>query len=59
MTPTQKKVMALAKRMHELGVTEWDLAMRGIPLTAAEALVRKGFLFKTSEQHPIYKARIK
>ncbi|GEM_PF-4642619 len=58
-TKTQKKVLDLAKRMHEDGVTAWDLTMRGIPHSAAEALFRKGFLSKDSDTNPnpIYRIR--
>lgn len=58
-TKTQKKVLDLAKRMHEDGVTAWDLTMRGIPNSAAEALFRKGFLSKDSDTNPnpIYRIR--
>ncbi len=38
--------------MHEDGVTEWDLTMRGIPHSAAEALFKKGFLSKDSATNP-------
>lgn len=52
MTKTQKKVLELAKRMHGDGVTVWDLTMRGIPHSAAEALFKKGFLSKDSATNP-------
>ncbi len=51
-TKTQKKVLELAKRMHEVGVTAWELTMHGIPHSAAEALFRKGFLSKDSDTNP-------
>lgn len=51
-TKTQKKVLELAKRMHDVGVTGWDLTVLGIPHSAAEALFRKGFLSKDSDTNP-------
>lgn len=51
-TKTQKKVLELAKRMHAVGVTGWDLTVLGIPHSAAEALFRKGFLSKDSDTNP-------
>lgn len=59
MTKTQKKVLELAKRMHEDGLSEWDLLMRGIPLTAAEALFRNGYLSRdgVSGINRIYRLR--
>lgn len=42
MSKVQKKVIELAKKIG--GVTEWDLQMRGIPLTALKALERKGLV---------------
>ncbi len=53
MTKTQKRILELAKRMHSDGVTEWDLQMRGISISAADALVNKGHLTKTNDVYHI------
>lgn len=46
MTKTQNKILALTLAGHIEFVTEWDLLVRGLPITAADALVRKGRLNK-------------
>nr|UVX43014.1 MAG: hypothetical protein [Bacteriophage sp.] len=53
MTKTQKRILELAKRMHSDGVTEWDLQMRGISISAADALVNKGHLTKANDVYHI------
>ncbi|CAD5236260.1 hypothetical protein PP187_gp271 [Klebsiella phage vB_KvM-Eowyn] len=53
MTKTQKRILELAKRMHSDGVTKWDLQMRGISISAADALVNKGHLTKVNDVYHI------
>lgn len=53
MTKIKKRILELAKRMHSDGVTEWDLQMRGISISAADALVVNGQLIKTGDTYHI------
>lgn len=50
MTKSQKTLLTLAKKFSvvDCEVSNWDLQMRGIALSTADALVRKGLLNKTS-----------
>lgn len=53
MTKTKKRILELAKRMHADGVTKWDLQMRGISISAADALVVTGQLVKNDNTYHI------
>lgn len=53
MTKTQKYIISLAKTLGEL--TEYDLLRRGIPITALDALIKKGLIYKPEINGEIYK----
>lgn len=46
-TATQQRVMTLVKALGT--IDEWDLKLRHIPLSSAEALVKKGFLERVNK----------